>query len=67
MIAIHRRFDAKTFATWQARAALVGIELRRIENDAGREVVVGTKWAMTKILETAEQVEDFLKRAGAPA
>ena len=60
------RVDSKTFSTWGARAALVGIELLRSYDDHGREVFICSKWAMTKEFQTPEQVEDFLKRAGAP-
>ena len=65
--AVASRFDRKQFATWQARAAFVGVQMRRSFDDRGHEVVLVTKWAWTKELETAEQVLDFLAQVGAPA
>lgn len=50
----------KTFATLQARAALAGIVLHRIEGDFGRPVYIATRWAMTKQFEGLGDVEIWL-------
>lgn len=50
----------KTFSTLQARAALQGITLHRIEGDFGRPVYIATRWAMTKQLDGLGEVEIWL-------
>lgn len=60
-----RQFSEKQAAGWQARAALRGVELRKSIDDHGDEVMVATKWALTRELQTADQVGDFLRRMGA--
>ncbi len=52
----------KRFANGQARAALSGATLHRIEDDRGAEVFVLTKWNLTRELQTLEQVEQLLDR-----
>ncbi|WP_342620836.1 hypothetical protein [Rhodoferax sp. GW822-FHT02A01] len=54
--------QAKEFATLQAIAALHGVTLHRLEGDYGTPVYVATRWAMTKQLDTLEEVEDWLQR-----
>lgn len=52
----------KRFANAQARAALRGATLHRIEDDRGGEVFVLTKWNLTRELQTLEQVIHLLDR-----
>ena len=54
----------KAFATLQARAALVGVALSRIQDDRGIEVFIASKWALTKELATLAEVEQLLVRIG---
>lgn len=58
--------DRKWFATLQARAALIGATLTRMENDAGRVVYVISKWSLTRELQDLDAVEAWLDRVGAP-
>jgi hypothetical protein len=60
-----RHFESKQFSTWAARAALRGVEMRRTIDDHGDEIVIATRWALTKELQSVDQVEDFLTRMGA--
>lgn len=50
----------KTFATLQARAALQGITLHRLEGDDGRPLYIATRWAMTKQFDGLGDVEIWL-------
>lgn len=50
----------KTYATLQARAALEGITLHRIDGDFGRPVYIATRWAMTKQFDGLGEVEIWL-------
>lgn len=52
----------KRFATVQARAALIGATLHRIDNDRGIEVFIISKWALTRELRDIEAVEAWLDR-----
>ena len=56
--------SSKVFATLQARAALVGVALSRIQDDRGNEVFIASKWALTKQLATLAEVEQLLVRVG---
>lgn len=58
--------DAKTFATLQARCALLGVSLVRSTDDAGREVFIASKWALCRQLDTPAAVERFLRQVGGP-
>ena len=58
--------DAKRFATLQARTAMLGGELYRTTDDAGRERFIVSKWALTKTLDTPEMVEAWIKQLGGP-
>lgn len=58
--------DAKTFATLQARCALLGVALQRSTDDAGREVFIASKWALCRQLDTPAAVERFLRQVGGP-
>lgn len=62
--AAHLAVDAKTFATLQARAALVGVSLVRSTDDRDRTVFIASKWSMTRQLDSFEAVEVFLQRIG---
>ena len=53
----------KRFATCQARAALIGATLRRIENACGYDGFVLIRWALTRHLPDIESVEAWLNRA----
>jgi hypothetical protein len=50
----------KRFATLQARAALAGVALAAIEDDAGRPAYVMTRWALTRQLDSLDAVERWL-------
>jgi len=52
----------KAFATLQARAALAGVVLHRLEDDRGREVFVVSRWAMTRQLDSLQEVDAWLTR-----
>ena len=54
----------KEFTTLQARAALRGFRLDRIEADAGGEAFIVTRWALTRELRTLEEVTAFLDQVG---
>ena len=54
----------KAFATLQARAALAGVSLVRMQDDRGAEVFIASKWALTKELATLAEVEQLLVRIG---
>ena len=58
--------DAKLKATLTARACLIGCVLTSFEDDHGREVFVISRGALTKQLDTPEDVDAWLKRAGGP-
>ena len=58
--------DPKTRATLQARAALLGAVLSIIERDGGGEVFVVSRGALCTQLDTPDQVDAWLKRAGGP-
>jgi hypothetical protein len=60
------RLAHKAFSTLQARAALLGFCLTRIEDDSGHEVFIVSRGAYWRELETPESVEAWLARAGAP-
>jgi hypothetical protein len=53
----------KRFATSRARMALLGGTLHRIEDDRGAEVFILTKWALTRELQSIDDVEAWLDRA----
>ena len=57
----------KTWATLQARAALLGVSLVRSTDDREREVFIASKWSMTRQLDSVAAVEEFLRRIGGPA
>jgi len=57
----------KRFATLQARAALAGAMLSRIETDDGSMAYVLTRWALTKQLPDLDAVEAWLARLQGPA
>lgn len=60
--------DPKRFATLQARAALSGITLHRIEGDLSPVVYIATKWALTRELRDLDAVKKWLDRVtGHPA
>jgi hypothetical protein len=55
----------KHFATAQARAALLGYILHRIEDDRGVTMFIITRWALTRELRDLEAVERWLEKVGA--
>lgn len=57
----------KREATARARAALAGVTMARIENDAGRMVYIVSRWAMTRELEDLDAVEAWLDRVAGSA
>lgn len=50
----------KRFATIQARAALAGVTLHALDDDAGRTIYVLTRWHLTRQLEDLDDVERWL-------
>lgn len=54
----------KTFATLQARAALAGVALSRLDDDRGKPMFVASKWALTRQLASLEEVASFLTKIG---
>ena len=54
--------DSKRFATVQASAAMRGVTIHCIDGDFGRPVYIASRWAMTKQLDTLEEVEAWLLR-----
>lgn len=50
----------KRFNTLQARAALAGVALAAIEDDAGRPAYVVTRWALTRQLSDLDSVERWM-------
>ena len=53
--------DPKQFATAQALAALHGVTLHQLEGDSGRPIYIATRWAMTKQLDTLQEVGVWLQ------
>ncbi len=52
--------QTKAFATVQARAALAGVTLTRLEDDRGREVLIASRWALTRQFDNLPDVESWL-------
>lgn len=52
----------KRFATLQARCALAGISLHKLENDQGATVYIVSRWALTRELPDLEAVESWLDK-----
>jgi hypothetical protein len=52
----------KRFATAQARAAMIGATLHRIEDDRGVDVFIVSKWNLTRELRDMDAVELWLDR-----
>lgn len=63
-MATHIDLDPKTVATLKARAALAGVVLHTLEDDAGMPLFIATKWSLTKQMGTVDEVEHFLQRIG---
>lgn len=59
--------DAKARITLTAKACLAGVVLHFLDDDRGAPLIVATKWALTKQMRTAIEVEDFLRRLGGPS
>lgn len=58
--------DAKTLATLQARAALIGCSLVCVEDDRGHEVYIISRDALCKSLASPADVDAWLKHVGGP-
>lgn len=54
--------DPKRLATAKARAAMAGVELHAIEDDAGKPLFVCCKWALTASFDNLDDVETWLDR-----
>jgi hypothetical protein len=54
--------DDKRFQTCRAQAALHGVVLHKLEGDFGRPIYCATRWALTKQLDTLDEVETWLAR-----
>ncbi len=55
-------YDAKRLATAKARAAMAGVELHSVQDDAGRPLYVCVKWALTASFTDLTDVEEWLGR-----
>lgn len=56
----------KQVATLKARAALGGYELHIINGANGEAEFLVFRWGLSATLKRVEDVEDFLRRVGAP-
>ena len=54
--------QAKRFATAQARGALAGVILTRLEGDDGRPLFIASRWALTKNFDNINLVDVWLTR-----
>ena len=52
----------KQYATQQARCALAGVSLHRLENDHGNTVYIVSRWALTRELPDLDAVSAWLDR-----
>jgi hypothetical protein len=52
----------KQYATLQARCALAGVSLHRLENDHGKTVFIVSKWALTRELPDLDALSAWLDR-----
>jgi hypothetical protein len=52
----------KRFATLQATAALNGITLHQMSGDFSAPIYIGTRWAMTKQMDSLDEVSGWLQR-----
>ena len=52
----------KQYATLQARCALAGVSLHRLENDHGNTVYIVSRWALTRELPDLDAVASWLDR-----
>jgi hypothetical protein len=59
---LHTAPDVKRLATAKARAALAGVQLHVIADDAGRPSYVCTRWAMSAYFDGLADVEAWLDR-----
>lgn len=60
---VSRISDAKRFSTLQARAALSGITLQRIDGDNCQPEYIATIGAVTTRLDTLDEAEAWIERA----
>jgi hypothetical protein len=58
---------AKAFATLQAQAALVGVQVERIEADGGGQAFIVSRWNLTRQCDTIDDVRELLRRMGVAA
>ncbi len=56
------KLETKQLATLQARAALAGIVLNPIDDDAGRQVFILSRGELTKQLDSPDAVSVWLDR-----
>jgi hypothetical protein len=59
-------YDTKRLETLRARAALAGVVLHAVENDAGQRTYILTKWALTRDLDSLEAVSAWLDSVADP-
>lgn len=52
----------KRAATCTARAAIAGVSLHRLADDAGRPEWIATRWALTRAFHSLDDVEAWLAR-----
>ena len=56
------QIELKRLCTLQAGAALAGVTLHKLDGDFGVPIYVASRWAMTKQLESLDEVEAWLVR-----
>lgn len=54
------RAEAKRLSTLTARAALCGVTLHATTDDTGRRVFIVSRWALTRQLDTLDDLEAWL-------
>lgn len=64
MTAPSNDLEPKAVATLTARAALAGVVLHTVEDDAGNPLFIATKWSLTRQMGTVAEVDEFLQRLG---
>ena len=52
----------KRFETLRAQCALAGVTLHRFQADGDRAVFIVTRWALTRQLDTLDDVAEWLER-----
>jgi hypothetical protein len=54
--------EEKRLSTLMARAALAGIVVHGLENDHGQPVYIVSHWALTRELDSLDELQEWLER-----